>query len=166
MHEWTGLSRGRALALVSARDPREHPVGIFQRDPMPPPHHGPGTFTWFADHSEAADFMSQVVPVLLLDPGSWPDFDDLVADTTRIVRAVADEGAPPMAAVRALGEPWGGRADFVWWGGFEEIPSGDSDFGRLIRMQYLEYVDDPEDDRAVEGEEVDDIVRFLRAYPY
>lgn len=166
MHEWTGLSRGRALALVCARDPREHGIGIFQRDPMPPPHHGPGTFIWFPDTSEAADFMSQVVPVLLLDPDSWPDFDDLVADTTRIVRAVPDDGAPPAAALRALAEPWGGRGDFVWWGGFDEITTGQSDFGRLIRMQYLEWIDDPVEDRPIEADETDALVSFLRAYPH
>lgn len=166
MHEWTDLSRGRALALVTARDPREHGVGVFQRDPMPPPHHGPGTFMWFADHAEAADFMSQVVPLLLLAPESWPDFDELVAETTRIVRAVPDEGAPPLGAVRALAEPWGGRGDFVWWGSYEEIPAGTSDFGRFIRMQYLEYEDDPADDRPIHADEGDALVKFLRAYPY
>ena len=66
MHEWTDLSRGRALALVSARDPRDFPIGVFQRDPVPPPHTGPGTFTWFATDDEAADFLCGVVPVLLL----------------------------------------------------------------------------------------------------
>ena len=55
MHEWSDLSRGRALALVSARDPREFPIGIMQRDPVPPPHTGPGTFIWFADDAEAAE---------------------------------------------------------------------------------------------------------------
>jgi len=94
MYEWSDLSRGRALALVSARDPREFPVGIMQRDPVPPPHTGPGTFTWFTDDAEAADFMVEIVPVLLLDPESWPDFEALVDETRRIVHAVPHASMP------------------------------------------------------------------------
>lgn len=166
MHEWSDLSRGRALALVSARDPREFPVGTFQRDPVPPPQIGIGTFTWFADDAEAADFMAQIVPVLLLDPASWPDFDDLVAETTRIVRTVPDAGGDRMGAMQALGEPWGQRADFVWWGEFSEIHDQSSEFGRFIRLQYDEYrgVDDAGDDAA--PVDADGLVAFLRAFPY
>lgn len=167
MHEWTGLSRGRALGIVTARDPREFPVGLFARDPVPPPNQGPGTFMWFADHQEAADFMVEVVPVLLLDPDAWPDFDELVATTREAVRAVPEQGADPLSAVRSLGQHWGSRADFVWWGQFGEITVGSTDFGRLILLQYLEYVDDDgDDDRVVEGDEVDALVRFMRIYPY
>ncbi len=166
MHEWTGLSRGRALGIVTARDPREFPVGLFARDPVPPPSQGPGTFMWFADHQEAADFMVEIVPVLLLDPDAWPDFDDLVQATREVVRAVPEDGADPLATMRALAPHWGGRADFVWWGEFGEIPAGATDFGRLIRMQYLEYIDDEVDERAVDGDEVDALVRFMRVYPY
>ncbi len=165
MHEWTGLSRGRALAIVTARDPREFPVGLFSRDPVPPPNQGPGCFMWFADHAEAADFMVEIVPVLLLDPDSWPDFDELVEKTREVVREVPDAGADPLATMRSLGKHWGDRAHFVWWGHFEEISSGDSDFGRLIRMQYLDELDDPENDRPVEGDELDALVRFTRIYP-
>lgn len=166
MHEWTGLTRGRALAIVTARDPREFPVGLFARDPVPPPNQGPGTFMWFADHAEAADFMVEVVPVLLLDPEAWPDFDELVAATRDAVRAVPEQGADPLETMRSLGRFWGPHADFVWWGEFPEIATGGSDFGRLIRLQYLENVDDPEGDRPVEGEELDALIRFTRVYPY
>lgn len=166
MHEWTGLSRGRALALVSARDPREHPVGIFQRDPVPPPHTGPGTFTWFADHGEAADFLSEIVPVLLLDPESWPDFDDLVAQTTRIARRVPDDGVDPITALRELMPVWGGRSDFVWWGSIGEITDGDSRFGTLVRLQYLEATADEAADRPLGADDLDGLVRFMRAYPF
>ena len=166
MHEWSGLSRGRALAITTARDPREFPVGIFSRDPVPPPNQGAGTFMWFADHDEAADFMVEVVPVLLLDPDSWPDFDDLTETTRTAVRAVPDEGADPMRVIAALGQPWGGRADFVWWGTFAEMHSGGSDFGRLVRMQYLESIDDPAPDRPVEDEEIDALLRFMRIHPF
>jgi len=166
MHEWSGLSRGRALAVTTARDPRDFPVGIFSRDPVPPPNQGAGTFMWFTDYDEAADFMVEVVPVLLLDPDSWPDFDELVRTTRAAVRAVPDEGADPMRAIAALGAPWGGRADFVWWGAFAEIHSGGSDFGRLVRMQYLENIDDPAQDRPVEDEEIDALLRFMRIYPF
>lgn len=162
MHEWSDLSRGRALALVSARDPREFPVGVFQRDPVPPPHTGPGTFTWFADDAEAADFLAQMVPVLLLDPESWPDFDALVTETTRIVRTVPDDGGSRMAAMQALGEPWGPRADFVWWGDFAEIHTASTDFGRYVRMQYADH-NGAEDDASADD---DALVAFLRAYPY
>lgn len=163
MHEWTDLSRGRALALVSARDPRQFPVGVFQRDPVPPPHTGPGTFTWFASDDEAADFMVAVVPTLLLDPDSWPDFNDLVAETTRIVREVPDAGGNRLVAIRDLAAPWGTRADFVWWGDFAEIEGPSSDFGHFIRMQYADHRG-LDDDMA--APDVDDLVRFLRAYPF
>lgn len=166
MHEWTGLSRGRALGIVTARDPRDFPVGLFARDPVPPPSQGPGSFMWFANHQEAADFMVEIVPVLLLDPGAWPDFDELVATTRELVRTVPDEDADPLATMRALGQHWGPRADFVWWGEFAEITVGSTDFGRLILLQYMEYIDDDGDDRSVEGDEVEDLLRFLRMYPY
>ena len=166
MHEWSDLSRGRALALVSARDPREFPIGMFQRDPVPPPQLGLGTFTWFADDAEAADFMAQIVPVLLLDPESWPDFDALVAETTRIVRAVPDDGADRMGTLVTLAEPWGERADFVWWGEYSEIRDQSSEFGRFIRLQHDEHlgVDDASGD--AEPADEDALVAFLRAFPY
>lgn len=167
MHEWSGLSRGRALAVVTARDPREFPVGLFSRDPVPPPNQGPGSFMWFADHAEAADFMVEIVPVLLLDPDSWPDFDDLVAATRDAVRAVPDQGADPQATMRSIGATWGERADFVWWGEFAEIQSGGSNFGRLVRLQFLEEIDDPSnDDRPVDDDELDRLLHFLRIYPF
>ncbi len=163
MHEWSDLSRGRALALVSARDPREFPIGIMQRDPVPPPHTGPGTFIWFADDAEAADFMVEIVPVLLLDPESWPDFEALVAETRRIVQTVPDDGAPRIAALRDLSTPWGPRADFVWWGEFEEISEGTTDLGRLIRLQFVDHHGLDADELA--PEDLDRLVSFLRAYP-
>ena len=46
-----------------------------------------------ADDAEAADFMVEIVPVLLLDPDSWPDFDELVEKTRDVVREVPDAGA-------------------------------------------------------------------------
>ncbi len=140
-------------------------MGLFSRDPVPPPNQGPGCFMWFADHAEAADFMVEIVPVLLLDPDSWPDFDELVEKTRDVVREVPDAGADPLATMRSLAQHWGDRAHFVWWGHFEEISSGDTDFGRLIRMQYLDELDDPENDRPVEGDELDALVRFTRIYP-
>ncbi len=167
MHDWTGLSRGRALGIVTARDPREFPVGLFARDPVPPPNQGPGTFMWFAGHEEAADFMVEIVPALLLDPDAWPDFDALVAATREVVRTVPEDGADPLATMRALGQHWGPHADFVWWGDFGEITSGSTDFGRLVRLQFLEHIgDEGPDDRPVEGDEVDDLLRFMRVYPY
>ncbi len=166
MHEWTGLSRGRALGVVTARDPREFPVGLLSRDPVPPPNQGPATFMWFADHAEAADFMVEVVPVLLLDPGSWPDFDDLVSATRDAVRAVPEQGADPLLTMRSLSRHWGTRADFIWWGEFGELPRGAGDFGRLIRMQYLELTDDAGKDRPLADEELEGFVQFIRAYPY
>ena len=141
-------------------------MGLFSRDPVPPPNEGAGTFLWFADHAEAADFMVEIVPVLLLDPASWPDFDDLVEATRKAVRRVPDDGADPMSAIAALGGHWGDRADFVWWGEFPEIASGDSGFGRLIRLRYLEYLDDPAADRPIGDDETDGLVGFVRAYPY
>jgi len=86
-----------------------------------------------------------------------------VATTRDVVRTVPDEGADPLATMRALGQHWGPRADFVWWGEFGEITVGSTDFGRLILLQYLEYIDDGGEDRSVEGDEVDDLLRFLRA---
>ncbi len=163
MHEWSELSRGRALALVSARDPREFAVGVFQRDPVPPPHTGPGTFTWFADDAEAADFIADIVPVLLLDPDSWPDFDELVDTTRRITRAVVDEDTSRLLALRGLAEQWGARADFVWWGEFGEIEAGSTDFGDFIRMQYTDHRELADDRAPVD---TDDLVTFLRAYPF
>ena len=163
MHEWSDLSRGRALALVSARDPRQFPVGVFQRDPVPPPHTGPGTFTWFADDSEAADFVADIVPVLLLDPESWPDFDALAGETRRIVQTVPDDGGNRAAAIRDLSEAWGARADFVWWGDFAEIYDAASDFGRLIRMQYADHTGGDEHGAPADA---DALVSFLRAYPF
>ena len=165
MHEWTGLSRGRALAVTTARDPREFPVGLFHRDPVPPPNQGPGAFMWFADDAEAADFMVEVVPRLLLDPDSWPDFDELVATTRDVVQGVPAGSVTSMDALRELAPHWGARAHFVWWGTFDELPTGSSDFGRLVRLQYLEYHDDPEHDREVPDDELDAFVRFLRIYP-
>lgn len=163
MHEWSELSRGRALALVSARDPREFAVGVFQRDSVPPPHIGPGTFTWFTDDAEAADFIADIVPVLLLDPDSWPDFDALVATTRRITRAVPDEGTNRLVALRGLADPWGERADFVWWGEFTEIEAGSTDFGSFIRTQYANHRELPDDREAVDA---DDLITFLRAYAF
>jgi len=164
MHEWSDLSRGRALALVTARDPRQFPVGMFQRDPVPPPQTGIGTFTWFADDAEAADFLATMVPVLLLDPESWPDFDALVAETRRIARTVPDDGNDRMSAIAALAEPWGGRADFVWWGEFPEIIDASSDFGRFITFHYSEYLGTEDDPQPIN--DIDAFVAFLRAYPY
>lgn len=167
MHEWTGLSRGRALGVVTARDPREFPVGLFSRDPVPPPNQGPGAFMWFADHAEAADFLVEVVPVLLLDPDSWPDFDELVEATRDTVRTVPEQGADPQAVMRSLGQHWGPRGDFVWWGEFREIQAGGSDFGKLVRLQFLEEIEDPSaDDRPITDEEFDRLLHFLRIYPF
>ena len=166
MYEWSDLSRGRALALVSARDPREFPIGTFQRDPVPPPQIGIGTFTWFADDAEAAEFTARIVPELLLDPESWPDFDALVAETAQIVRAVPDEGADRMATIQALGGPWGQRADFVWWGEFSEINDQSTEFGRFIRLQYDEYRGVDDDAADAVPTDVDALVAFLRAFPY
>lgn len=165
MHEWTGLSRGRALAVTTARDPREFPVGLFHRDPVPPPSVGPGAFMWFADDAEAADFMVEVVPRLLLDPDSWPDFDDLVASTREVVQAVPGGSVAPLDALRQLGPVWASRAHFVWWGTFAEFPTGSTDFGRLVLLQYLEYIDAPDDERDLVDDELDAFVRFLRTYP-
>lgn len=165
MHEWTGLSRGRALAVTTARDPREFPVGLFHRDPVPPPNVGPGAFMWFADDAEAADFMVEVVPRLLLDPDSWPDFDELVAGTRDIVQAVPAGSTSPSSALQEAGALWGARAHFVWWGTFDELSAASTDFGRLIKLQYLEHVDDPEDDREIAPDELDAFVRYLRIYP-
>ena len=164
MYEWTGLSRGRSLGIVTARNPREYPVGVFQRDPVPPPHTGPGTFTWFVDHSEAAAFISEVVPSLLLDPESWPDFDALVAQTTRIARGVPDGGCTPMDAVQELNREWAGRADFVWWGLWDELVEGNTAFGRLIRLQYLEIAPNDEPHGTPADGDLDGLVAFLRAY--
>ena len=84
-----------------------------------------------------------------------------------VVRTVPEDGADPLATMRALGQHWGPHADFVWWGDFGEITSGSTDFGRLVRLQYLEYIgDEGPDDRPVEGDEVDDLLRFMRVYPY
>ena len=135
----------------------------MQRDPVPPPHTGPGTFIWFADDAEAADFMVEIVPVLLLDPESWPDFEALVAETRRIVQTVPDDGAPRIAALRDLSTPWGPRADFVWWGEFEEISEGTTDLGRLIRLQFVDHHGLDADEVA--PEDLDRLVSFLRAYP-
>ena len=165
MHEWTGLSRGRALGVATARDPREFPVGLFHRDPVPPPNIGPGAFMWFADDAEAADFMVEIVPRLLLDPDSWPDFDELVDATREVVQGVPASTTSPMDALRELSPLWGPRAHFVWWGTFDEFPGSDTDFGRLLRLQYLAHVVQSDDDRELADDELDDFVRFLRTYP-
>ena len=164
MHEWTGLSRGRALAVTTARDPREFPVGLFHRDPVPPPNVGPSAFMWFADDAEAADFMVEVVPRLLLDPDSWPDFDELVETTREIVQGVPGGSVGSMEALRELSPHWGTRAHFVWWGTYAELPQGSTDFGRLVRLQFLEYIDDPEQEREIADDEFDAFLRFLRIY--
>ncbi|MSO45064.1 MAG: hypothetical protein EXQ74_07175 [Thermoleophilia bacterium] len=166
MHEWTGLSRGRALALVTARDPREYPIGMFQRDPVPPPHTGPGTFTWFVAHNEAADFLAQIVPLLLLDPASWPDFDRLVAGTARAARTVPDDGADPATVLGQIAPAWGARADFVWWGSLSDITGDGSGFGGLVRLQYLDSIEDEAEDRVLVDDDLDGLVHFIRAYPY
>ncbi|MBU6362671.1 MAG: hypothetical protein KGQ95_00460 [Acidobacteria bacterium] len=165
MHEWTGLSRGRALAVTTARDPREFPVGLFHRDPVPPPNVGPGAFMWFADDAEAADFMVEVVPRLLLDPDSWPDFDELVASTREVVQGVPAGSIGPMDALRELGPYWASRAHFVWWGTFDEFPGGATDFGRLVRLQYLEHIDAPDGERDLADDEIDAFIHFMRVYP-
>lgn len=165
MHEWTGLSRGRALGIVTARDPREYTVGVFHRDPVPPPHTGPGTFIWFADHTEAAAFIGDVVPQLLLDPESWPDFDALATETARIARGVPQGDSQPMDAVRDLNREWAGRADFVWWGTWDDLVEGDTSFGRLVRLQYLD-IGTGDEDRSLTTRDLDDLVAFLRNYGY
>jgi hypothetical protein len=69
--------------------------------------------------------------------------------------------------MRSLGQHWGPHGDFVWWGQFSEIQTGGSDFGKLVRLQFLEEIEDPSnDDRPITDDEFDLLLRFLRIYPF
>lgn len=136
------------------RDPRQAPWGIltggsFVMDSV-------RVFQWFDSLKDLADHVVQHLP-------EGYDFDeaDLAAYRSRVAplsQRIEDEGLTA-ALLTELNAAIKDSMVIDWWGPFDELVAGESDFSQRLVGGFL---DESEAARAVRADELDEFVEYLK----
>ena len=53
-----------------------------------------------------------------------------------------------------------------WWGNFEDLTTGESEYAKQVRMDFHEQTKDLEDDSHIMETEMDDFISFIKEYGF
>ncbi len=161
MHEWQGMETIDAANLVSGRDPRECPWGVFGMD-----DDGVGLFLWFASPGELLDFAVEVEPRIHLEA----DDDELPALQGALQSLRANAGSPD-ALSDGLRQEFNaalcGYAEYQWWGRFADLCEDAGAFASELREELRdsdteEAPDNPA--RPITPDELESFIEYLTDY--
>lgn len=162
MYEWQGMETMEAADLVSQRDPREYPWGVFGSDHVAAAGGGVGVLLWFASAAELLDFSVEVEPRVLLGD----DDPDLATFQSRL-RAVREAAKDPATLTDQLrtefNDAMRGVSEYQWWGHFADLCEGSSEFARSLRSD-LRDEEGPDADKPILPEEIQRFVEHISDY--
>jgi hypothetical protein len=129
----------QALQEAYERLPTEHPWGYFHyMDGPPAAGGGVGCFAWFDTRDEMLLFIAR--HQVWLAPG--PEGVDPIEKAAQVEKIIDDLLADNIdmdTARISINEVLKSFSQFEWWGPFEELVSGESEFAREIREWYRDF---------------------------
>jgi hypothetical protein len=134
---------------------------MFSRDQAPAPLVGAGTFMWFASREEAAAFVGERVPDMLLDPAE-PDYARLQSATREIADTFAREEVAAADAAVQLTAVWMGAASFEWLGDLDDLLTGSGPFPTRLRADFFARERDADQEGPVGEADAEDFLAFVR----
>ena len=162
MHEWRGLEPMQAADLVSQRDPREFPWGVFGSDDVSAAAGGVGVILRFGSRAELLDFTVEVEASVLLGADD-PDYHGFQARLGSL-RAKSHDPVVLSDGLRTeYNRAMQGVSEYLWWGHFSDLCEGQGEFARSLRSDIRE-TDGPESDRPITPGEVEQFVSYLVGY--
>lgn len=125
---------------------------------------GVGSFVWFPSEDLLLDFIAAVLPFSPPGPASMDH-----ALTAKKVKEIVEQvrsGDSDLNVSRAeLNDVLKRYSQIEWFGTFEELRSGESDYSKKVleRFRYMEDEDEGPP-RELSDQEVDEFIDFLREY--
>jgi hypothetical protein len=156
MYDWETSDFRDGYNLVTRRDPREYPYGYFSLDTVN--LGGIGLISWFKDIDEMADFILKIEPLIGDDEGE--DLDECQRWIAPIVNDIRREGLKESS--RAEINAALGASQIEWWGTFDDLCSGRSDFARDTLERY--FGDDEKIPSKIPDERLDEFIEWLRTF--
>lgn len=154
----------RIAEEASQRDPRSAPFGIYSGGSFV--LDGVRVFSWFRSLDELAEFLLETEPAI------YGIEDEDLASYRKAVSPVLERFSTDGFTDELLAElNEAVKSDFTleWWGRFDELVAGQSNFARNIVTGFLsqaeEWSEEQEDDppvRALREDELDEFVEYLQ----
>lgn len=147
------------------RDPREYPWGHYAHDDIPGIG-ATGRFEWHDSKEASADHLQWLIEQYIEGEG-WGGENKTAART--VLAGVRDGSVPIDEAMQRLNEQFKNLVQVAWWGRYEEIRSGESDFARDIRENIRVSVAEGDiefDDSPIRADEEDRFLAALKGYGY
>ena len=129
----------QALQEAYERLPTEHPWGYFHfMDGPPAAGGGAGCFAWFDTRDEMLLFIAQ--HQVWIAPGpEGIDPVEKVGQVENIIDELLSDKIDLEAARIEINNLLKGFSQIEWWGQFEELISGESEFAREVRNWYRDF---------------------------
>jgi hypothetical protein len=164
----TQETRQAVLTRATARDPRENPWGYFGEDDSLVA--SAGTFAWFPTREELLEALVEAEPAVYVAPGD-PAFEAMRGGLARVrEKALGRKGLSASLRDEA-NEVLRGEVQIGWWGTWEELVSGGSEFEKELRTWFRELVEDEDEDEEgrdlaapITAEELQVFVEFIAEY--
>lgn len=151
--------------MEEKRDPREHPWGHFTYDAIPGLG-GTGMFRWRGSKEESADQLQWIIEQYIQGEG-WPS--EKAATARAVLAGVRDGSIEIDEAVERLNAEFKNLVQIGWWGRYEEVRDGDSEFARTLREDIRVSRAEGEiefDKSPIRLEEEDDFIDAVHNYGY
>lgn len=152
------ITKDQAIELGDAamnRDPREYPYGYFSGGSFV--LDSARVFMWFADVQELIKHIADCDPAVHdLDEDESLAFSNHVQRIFKVDNALSSENLELLNAA---------ASSFLcvdWWGTFDELTRGDSEFARELRAEFRE----DESDSPIDDAEIDDFIELTRLYGF
>jgi len=127
------------LQKAYERLPTEYPWGYFHYlDGPPAAGGGAGCFSWFPTRDEMFLFIAQNQVWIAPGPAGVDPVERVIEVEKIIDKVLADE-IDMEAARTEINDALKACSQIEWWGHFEDLVSGESDFAREIRKWYRDF---------------------------
>jgi hypothetical protein len=147
------------------RDPREYPWGHYAHDDIPGIG-ATGRFEWHASKEVSAHHLQWLIEQYIESEG-WGAEKKAAARTA--LAGVKDGSVQIDEAMQRLNKQFENLIQVAWWGQYEEIRSGDSDFARDIRENICVSRAEGDiqfDDSPIDAGEEDEFIDAWQSYGY